>query len=209
MFIYCFANSLCGNSAPEWPAADNGTCSTRNDVSNSSERATSANRFVATNDYKDKKLSCCLTSQLKQHSVVFVLHLNAFAKSVSTSMCDGYIAAAKITKRKRVAKRWLCYIFKLSRYSAVNFWSYFKRLRFFWRSLIDLIHFQPLFCIEFWTENIHVSDRLRRIVTFWLLCLINTLTYLLTYLLTSLFWPKNDTAPNWDKNHCCLVSSDK
>ena len=39
------------------------------------------------------------------------------------------------------------------------------------------------------TENIHVSDGLRRIVTFLiignLLCLINTLTYLLTYLLTS------------------------
>ena len=34
------------------------------------------------------------------------------------------------------------------------------------------------------TENIHVSDGLRRIVTFWLLRLISTLTYLLTYLQT-------------------------
>jgi len=31
------------------------------------------------------------------------------------------------------------------------------------------------------TENFHVSDGLRRIVTFWLLRIINTYTYLLTY----------------------------
>jgi len=47
------------------------------------------------------------------------------------------------------------------------------------------------------TENIHVLDGLRRIVTFWLLRLINTLTYLLTYLFT---WQMSDRSSKMIRN---------